>query len=405
MNLSFFIARRYLFAKKSHTAINLISMVSAGGVAVGTFALVVVMSVYNGMDKFIAQQRNVLSPTLKIVPTKGKVFSPNDIDVEQISRINGVAAVTHILEENALLQYGAKQCVVTLYGADQNFIDHSGIAEHIVEGAAILQMGDVKCAIAGQNIAQTLDLRPHFIDLLWIYMPQRGKRIGALSMLNPEDVLRQVYVRPTGIFSVEWQSNSKYVFVPLSLVQDLLRYDSGEVSSIGLYLRPQASETHIQSEIASIVGTSFVVKNIDQQNMLLYKMMQSEKWVIFFVLMFVLFLASFNSVGALAMLIIEKRRDTAVLRAIGMQQQQIGSIFRREGMMISSLGCAVGAALGLLACVLQMRMGFIKLNGNFLVDAYPVSINPVDIALIILAVMVINYVAARLPVRLLMKRR
>jgi lipoprotein-releasing system permease protein len=402
MNPTFFIARRYLFAPKSHNAINLISLVSAVGVAVGTFALVVVMSVYNGMDTFVAKQQSILSPTLKITPAKGKVFLPTALNVEQIKNVEGVSSLTQMIEENALLRYGEKQHIAVLCGTDDNFIYQSGLADNIVDGAPILQQGDVRCAIVGQGVAQILDLRPQYIDLLWIYVPQRGRQFSALNM---DDALNRAYVRPTGIFSVEWESNSKYVFVPLALMQGLLNYKDGELGSIGLYLHPNADQNRIQQEIQRIAGSNFTVKNKDQQNEMLYKMMQSEKWVIFFILAFVLLIASFNSAASLAMLIIEKKKDIGTLRAMGAQRRQISRIFTAEGMMISSVGCVVGVVLALIACLAQIRFGIIKLTGNFMLDAYPVDIRAIDIVFIVLTVTLINYLTAHLPVRSLIGRK
>ena len=401
MNLTFFISRRYLFAKKSHSAINLISLVSAIGVAVGTFALVAVLSVYNGMDRFVEAQHSVLLPTLKIAPLQGKVFDPQTLDLQGIQDIKGVAALTQTLEENALLRYGEKQHIAVLCGSDSVFVARSGIADNIVEGAPILQKGDVECAVVGQGIAQILDLRPHFVDLLWIYAPRRG---GQFSALNIDDALMRAYVRPTGVFLTEWESSAKYVFVPLPLVRRLLNYSNGEVSSIGLYLRPQADLRRFQQEVQGIAGAGFSVKNKDQQNELLYKMMQGEKWVIFCILAFVLLLASFNSAGSLAMLIIEKKKDIRTLMAMGAQGRDAGRIFALEGLMISSMGCLAGVVLGLAACLVQTYFGVIKLNGSFLLDAYPVHIRAGDIALIVLIVTLINLLSARLPIRFLINK-
>ncbi|GHT80156.1 membrane protein [Bacteroidia bacterium] len=398
-NVTFFIAKRYLFAKKSHNAINLISLVSAIGVAVGAFALVVVLSVYNGIDSFVGTQYSVLSPSLKITPVKGKVFDAQIIDIQKIRDIDGVTFFSSSLEENALLKYGEKQHIATLCGVDQNFIDQSGIAKMLYEGTAVLQQGDLNCAIVGRSIAQILELHPQFLDLLWIYVPQRGKQFSAL---NVENAFKRDYVCPTGIFTIEMESDSKYVFVPISLMQSLLNY-THEVSSIMLYLHPQANESKVQQEVQRIVGADFVVKNKAEQNELLYRMMQSEKWAIFFILAFVLFVASFNSVGSLTMLIIEKKKDISTFRALGAQQQWIGKIFVTEGMMISLLGCAIGIALGLATCWVQIHFKVIKFSGNFLLDAYPVKIQFGDIALICVAVMLIGYIAARFPVKFLLR--
>lgn len=401
MNLPLFISRRYLFAKKSHNVINLISLVSAIGVAVGSLALVVALSVYNGLDDLIQSLYNALAPDLKITAVEGKVFNPQEFNFQKVKNIEGVAFFSESLEENALLKYRNKQHIATIRGVDSVFLQHSGISKSIVEGEAVIKRGDVNTAIVGKVIAMTLELRPHFFDPLWVYFPKRGQ---SLQTLNPATAFNRDYLRPAGIFSIEMDADSRYVFAPLPMVQNLLGYDSGEVSSVELYLRTETNSKSVKKDVQKALGEGFKVQTKAEQNEVIFRMMQGEKWATFFILAFVLLVASFNSIGSLTMLIIEKKKDIRTLHSLGAEDKLVRHIFVSEGVMISLLGCAFGVVLGLVACWAQIRFKIIKLSGNFVVDAYPVKVEFADILLVFAAVMLIGYVAANIPVRYLLKR-
>ncbi|MDR2813436.1 MAG: FtsX-like permease family protein [Prevotellaceae bacterium] len=400
MSPSFFIARRYLFAKKSHNAINIISLVSAVGVAVGAFALVVALSVYNGLDSLITSLYSTLSPDLKITAVEGKVFDAQQPNFAAVKRVEGVAFYSEALEENAALKYSDRQHIATVRGVDAVFLQRSGVAGSIVDGEAVVRKGDVDMAIVGKVIAGALNLRPSFFDMLWIYFPKRGMSLQAIS---PEAALNREYLKPSGIFSIEMDADSKYVFAPLDVVQRLLGYER-EVSSVELYLHPRANPKSVKEKVQQILGSSLRVQTREEQNEVLFRMMQGEKWAIFFILTFVLLVASFNSIGSLTMLIIEKKKDVKILHSLGAQDSLVRRIFISEGVMISFLGCLTGVALGLAACYVQLRFKLIRLSGNFVVDAYPVKVSPVDVALVLLTVMLIGYVAANIPVRYLLKK-
>jgi lipoprotein-releasing system permease protein len=397
--LSFFIAKRYLFAKKSHNVINSISLVSAIGVAVGAFALVVALSIYNGIDSLVKSLYDTLSSDLRITVVEGKVFNPKKINIEAIKNIEGVTCYSESLEENALLKYSNKQHLAIVRGVDQNFVDYSGIADRLVEGTPDLKTGDLNRALVGKMIANTLNLRPHFFDLLWVYFPKRGKP----QSLNPATAFNRDYLKPSAVFSVELEADSKYVFVSLKFMQNLLQYKD-EVSSIDLYLTPGYNVEDVQQKVKKVLGKDFSVRNKAEQNEMLFRMMQSEKWAIFLILTFVLLVASFNSIGSLTMLIIEKKKDIKTFHALGAQDKLISRIFITEGLMISVLGCIVGVVLGVLACLAQIHFKIIRLSGNFVVDAYPVEIQVSDIFLVLLVVILIGYVAASIPVKYFLKK-
>ncbi|MDR1226198.1 MAG: FtsX-like permease family protein [Prevotellaceae bacterium] len=398
--LSFFIAKRYLFAKKSQNVINLISLVSAIGVAVGTFALIVILSVYNGIDNLVTSLYDTLAPDLKITAVEGKVFNPNTSEFEAIKKMNGVAYFSGALEENALLKYGNLQHLAAIRGVDSIFVTQSGIAQHIWEGKPTLTRGDLNMAMVGRVIAEKLELRPQFIELLWVYLPKRGKP----QLLDPMTAFNRDYLRPSAVFTIEMEADSKYVFVPLRFAQELLQYND-EVSSVDLYLSPKAATKNVQKNIREMLGNKYIIQNKAEQNETLFRMMQGEKWAIFFILSFVLLIASFNSIGSLTMLIIEKKKDIKTLDTLGAQDKLIRKIFVTEGVMISLLGCLTGIALGVLTCLAQVHFKFLKLNGNFVVNAYPVSIQASDIILVLAAVALIGYLAASIPAHFLLKNR
>ncbi|MDR0419408.1 MAG: FtsX-like permease family protein [Prevotellaceae bacterium] len=379
--------------------INSISLVSAIGVAVGAFALVVALSIYNGIDSLVKSLYDTLSSDLRITVVEGKVFNPKKINIEAIKNIEGVTCYSESLEENALLKYSNKQHLAIVRGVDQNFVDYSGIADRLVEGTPDLKTGDLNRALVGKMIANTLNLRPHFFDLLWVYFPKRGKP----QSLNPATAFNRDYLKPSAVFSVELEADSKYVFVSLKFMQNLLQYKD-EVSSIDLYLTPGYNVEDVQQKVKKVLGKDFSVRNKAEQNEMLFRMMQSEKWAIFLILTFVLLVASFNSIGSLTMLIIEKKKDIKTFHALGAQDKLISRIFITEGLMISVLGCIVGVVLGVLACLAQIHFKIIRLSGNFVVDAYPVEIQVSDIFLVLLVVILIGYVAASIPVKYFLKK-
>jgi lipoprotein-releasing system permease protein len=395
MYLPFFIARRYLFAKKSHNVINIISMISVIGVAMGTMALIVVLSVYNGFDDLVKSLYNTFDPDLRITPSEGKVFSPHTAILEEVKSMPGVASWSEVLEENVLAEYRGKQDVIFLKGVDQEFEDSTPVHDAMVAGEFSLYHGEVEQAVLGLTIANRLRIGIHFIDPLKIYIP---KREGKISLLNPAESLTNDYLYPAGVFAVEQTFDSKYVFVPIAFARRLLDY-SDEVSAIEIRLYPEYAMDDYGKRIRRILGSDFDVKDRYQQNETVYAMMRSEKAIIYAILLFIIIIISCNVLGSLAMLIIEKKEDVVTLQSLGANNKLIGRIFLLEGWLISLFGVLGGVVLGLLLCVLQQQFSLVRISGNFLVDAYPVSILCSDVLLVALSVAVIGFVAALLPVR------
>lgn len=397
MNLSFYIARRYLLGKKSQNAINIISGISVLGVATGTMALVIVLSVFNGFDAVVKSLFSSFDPDIKITAVEGKTFVPGPDLSRAILALPGVSALSEVMEENVLLLYGDKQHIATIKGVDDSFEQVTGLDSMIYDGEMKLKDQNRPYAVVGQGVAYSLRIGLNFVDPLFVYTIDRKSQ---LNMAQPEESIRRDFIYPSGVFSIEQDFDSRYVIVPIEFVRELLSYDK-EVSSLEVKLDQRFPPDRVQQEIMAILGPAFHVKNRQQQNELFYRVMKSEKWAIFLILTFILIIASFNIIGSLSMLIIDKKQDIVTLRNMGATHKLIGRIFLVEGWLISLIGSVTGMLLGTGISWIQQRFGLIKLSGSgtFVIDAYPVRIEAADIALIWATVLIIGLIAARYPVK------
>ncbi len=396
MNLPFYIARRYLLGKKSQNAINIISAISVLGVATGTMALVIVLSVFNGFDRVVKSLFSTFDPDIEISAAEGKTFTLDPATTKAISGLPGVVAVSEVVEENVLLLYDENQHIATIKGVDEVYREVTGLDSMIYEGEMKLKDANRSYAVVGQGVAYSLRIGLAFIDPLFVYTIDRKSQI---NMAQPEESIRRDFLYPSGIFSIEQDFDSRYVITSIDFVRELLSYDR-EVSFLEVKLDPAFPAGRVQDEIASLMGEGFQVKNRQQQNELFYKVMRSEKWAIFLILTFILVIASFNIIGSLSMLIIDKKKDIITLRNMGAGNRLIGKIFLAEGWLISLVGSVLGIFLGTGFSWLQQRFGLIKLSGSgsFIIDAYPVWIEGWDIVLIWITVLFIGWIAARYPV-------
>jgi lipoprotein-releasing system permease protein len=401
MKLALFIARRYLFAKKSHNVINIISMISVVGIAVGTLALVVVLSVYNGFDDLVKSLHTTFDADLRITPSEGKVFSPNTAAFDKLRHLPEVASFCETLEENVLLQYGNKQDIVTLKGVDSLFEAVTPIKEAMYAGEFSLHTGEIEQAVLGTTIAAKLGVNLYFLDPLKVYIPKREVNI---NLLNTAEALSYDILYPIGIFSMEQHFDSRYVFVPLAFMHRLLNY-TDEVSAVEIRLQPVgANEQQMMKQVQQLLGDGFVVKDRYRQNESVYAMMMTEKAMIYAILLFIVIIISCNVLGSLAMLIIEKKADVATLKGMGANDRLIGRIFLLEGWLISLFGVICGIVGGLILCYLQQHFGLLAVSGSLLVSAYPVHVLWTDVLSVALSVAAIGFVAALLPVRYLRKK-
>ncbi|MBN2273600.1 MAG: ABC transporter permease [Bacteroidales bacterium] len=401
MNFPFYIAKRYLVAKKSHNAINLIAAISLTGIATGTMALVVVLSVFNGFDNVVKSLINSFNPDIKVILTEGKTFTADEALLDSIKSIKGVNAVATVLEDKALLRYDERQTIATVKGVSRDYANVSGIDSMITEGDFILDNREQPFAVIGKGIDIFLNVILNSPRQMGIYVP---KRTGKVSF-DPESAVNRKYLNVSGVFLIEQDYDSKYIFVPLAFAQDLFEYP-GEINALEIRLDQNVNTQNIQQQIGLMMGDNFKVQNRYQQNEIFYKTMQMEKWAIFLILVFILIVASFNIIGTLTMLILEKKTDIITLRNLGASDNLINRIFLFEGWLVSIAGAVIGLAAGLLICWLQITFRLIRLQGSgtFIIDAYPVLIKPFDIAATGIAVIIIGLLAAWFPIQFVTRK-
>ncbi len=397
MRLAPFIAKRYLFAKKSHNVINIISAISAIGMAIGTAALIIILSVYNGFDSLIKSMMGNVEPDLLITPATGKAFVPEGETYDWIYDQPTVKNMCCVLQEQVFISYDGQQGVAIAKGVDWIYEEESPIAGHIIDGEFKLHRGDIPLAAVGGGLANEMGINPRFLSGIEIYFPSRTRK---LSMANPMSSIEAIKVWPSCIFAINNDVDASLMILPIEQMRELLEYED-EVSAVEIRLADGAGADELkrlQKEISGRLGPDFKVRDRFQQNESLYKMMKYEKAAIYMILIFVIIIIAFNIFGSLSMLIIEKRSDIETLRSLGAQDSLIRRIFVLEGWMISLVGLAAGLVLGIGFALLQQYFGFIKMPGSFMVQAYPIIISWSDIILTAVAVAAIGYLIALLPV-------
>ncbi len=365
-------------------------------------ALIIVLSVFNGFETVVVGLFNTFNPEIQITPKEGKTFNINTLPVEKIRQIPGVVYLTDVIEENALLKYQEKQFIATLKGVSPDYQKLSGLDTMMAQGEFILQKDSNNYAVVGQGVAYNLGLNLNdYLNPLEIYVPRRG----TTSFANPLEAFNSEVLFPSGIFSVQQDFDIKYVLIPIRFARKLLDYDK-EVTSEEIGLTSNADREMVQEQIEKIAGEKFTVKNRFQQQELLYKIMKSEKWAIILILSFILLIATFNVVGTLTMLILDKKKDIAVLWSMGADRKLIRQIFFAEGMMITFTGAFLGLALGAIVCWLQQHYGFVHMpeNGSFVITAYPVHMKLLDFVYVFIIDVVIGIVTSWYPVRQISKR-
>lgn len=406
MNLPFYIARRYLFSKKKHNAINIISGVSVCGVALATLALVCTLSVFNGFQDMVAGFFTAFDPELKITVREGKVFDPRTPAVQQVRALPEVDVWTETLEENAMVQYKDRQAMAVIKGVENNFEQLTSIDSLLYgTGEFVLNDSVVDYGVMGVELVSELGTGIQFVDPLQVYAPKRNVRV---NVANPSAAFNRDYLfSPGAVFVVNQQKyDARYILTSLSFARRLFGYDR-EVSAIELKLKPGSNTGAVQRDMQALLGDGFVVQNRYEQQADVFRIMEIEKLISYLFLTFILTIACFNVIGSLSMLILDKREDVETLRNLGADDRLIARIFLFEGRLISLFGAAAGIVLGLLLRYVQQRFGLISLgggNGSFVVDAYPVSVHVVDIVLIFVTVVAVGFLSVWYPVRYLSKR-
>lgn len=406
MNLPFYIARRYLFSKKKHNAINIISGISVCGVALATLALVCTLSVFNGFQDMVAGFFTAFDPELKITIREGKVFEPQGAAFQEVRSLPEIGVWTETLEENAMVQYKDRQAMAIIKGVEDNFEELTSI-DSLLYGAGefILHDSIVDYGVLGVELISELGTGLQFVDPLQVYAPKRNVRV---NMANPSASFNRDYLFSPGVvFVVNQQKyDARYILTSLSFARNLFNYDT-EVSAVELKLKPGADVTAVQRKIARILGDEFVVLDRYEQQADVFRIMEIEKFISYLFLTFILAIACFNVIGSLSMLILDKREDVETLRNLGADDRLIARIFLFEGRLISLFGALSGIVLGLLLCYIQQRFGVISLgggNGSFIVDAYPVSVHVTDVVLIFITVITVGFLSVWYPVHYLTRR-
>jgi lipoprotein-releasing system permease protein len=397
LNLSFYIAKRYLFSKKKTNLINIISAISVAGMAIGTIGLIIGLSGFNGFDSLIKSLFSSFDPDLKITLVEGKSFGADNKSFSEIRQMKDILFFAEVVEDNALLRYENRQVLATIKGVSDDYSQMTGLDTMIVDGEFKLAEGDLQYAVLGQGVAYFLSVGLNIINPINIYVPQKGRRSG----LTVEGSFNQGNIYPSGFFSVQQELDSKYIIVPISFARKIFEME-GKVNSVELKLRNGASADIVQQVISAKLGKGFSVKNRYQQHDYLYKTMQGEKYAIYLILILILIIASFNIVGSLTMLIIDKKDDIAILKSMGADKKLIRNIFLFEGWSVSILGAMIGTVAGIAICQAQIAFSLVKLQGDggsFIIDAYPIKIVPYDILLIFCSVVLIGFFASWFPVR------
>lgn len=406
MNFPFYIARRYLFSKKSTHAINIISGISGVGVAVATMALVVTLSVFNGFHDLVATFFTSFDPQLEVVPVVGKTAPADDPALAKIKTLPEVEVTSECVKDQALAIYKGRQTMITLMGVDDNFERMSRIDEILYGNENFsLHAANLNFGTVGIRLAETLGMNANWDGSLMIYAP---RKIGQLDMANPTDgFVVDSLISPGSVFMVKQGKYDKdHVIAPISFARTLFE-QQGMLSSLQIRLKNGSDLDKVKADMQSIAGNRFKVLDRYEQQQDTFRIMQVEKFIAYIFLTFILIVASFNIIGSISMLIIDKKDDVVTLRNLGATDRQITKIFLFEGRLISVFGAVVGILVGLLLCWLQQQFGLVALgqsSGTFVVDAYPVSVHPEDVAVIFFTVILVGFIAVWYPVRYFSKR-
>ena len=364
-------------------------------------ALIIVLSVFNGFDNLIKSVFSSFDPDLLITINEGKVFEPTAPELEKIKTLLFVEMVCPTLEENVLLEYEKRMAPAVIKGVPQEFTQMSGVDTMMYEGQFVLNDGTHNFAVIGSGIAYYLSVGITFLSPIEIYVPKRSGKV----ILNPANAFNKDYIFPSGVFSIQQEIDSKYILAPIDFARQLLEYPT-EVTALEIKLKPGSELDQAQETITNLVGTTYSVKNRYQQHEVLYQVMKSEKFIIYLILTFILIIASFNIIGSLAMLIIDKKNDIMTLRSLGLEKERLQKIFLFEGWMISLGGAFIGLVLGAIVCWIQQQFGLLKLSnmGTFLIDDYPIQMQAADFILVLVTVVTIGLLASWYPVKYFTKR-
>jgi lipoprotein-releasing system permease protein len=401
LNFTFFVSRRYLFSRKSHNAINIVTGISVACVAVVTAALIIILSAMNGLSDLVESLYNSFHADVRITAAKGKTFILDSTDVVAMKKIPGVVWYTELVDENVLVENDERQLIVTMRGVSDDYSKITGFDTTVRQGTYDLYPHGRTGAVVGQEIGTRMNLGE--LSPLNLYVPKRDRNLSVDFSNMDEEPFNKDMVYVSGLYSVSSDFDGKFVILPIDKVRSLMDYTK-ESTSAELGVKKGTDVDDVIAAVKQIVGDQYVVQNRYEQNEVLFSTLKSEKVWTFIILLFILVIATFNTIGSLTLLIIEKKKDIGVLWSMGADPSVIRKIFFSEGLLISITGTLIGSLIGLTFCFLQQRFGFIHLSEGFVVDAYPVNVRAKDILLIIGCVTAIGLLAAWYPVRVYTKR-
>ncbi|MBQ1751034.1 MAG: ABC transporter permease [Bacteroidales bacterium] len=373
--------------------INIISGICVAGMAIGTAALIIILSVFNGFNRLVSDSLSEVAPDILVSPTKGKVFVPKGEAFEWAYENDDVLNMSEVLEEQVFISYDGKQALAKAKGVDNVYEEESPLRNHIKDGEFILRFGDLKKAVVGMGLAYNLGISPRFLSPIEIYYPVRDAKV---SLSNPMNSLSEVDVRPSGLFSINATLDNELIIVPIETMRELLHYEN-EVSAVEIRTADGASVQKVADGLKERLGPDFKVLNRYEQNENLFKMMRYEKLAIYMILIFIIIIIAFNIFASLTMLVIEKKDDISTLKSLGATDSLVRRIFVMEGWMISLLGLAIGLLIGVAFALLQQKFGFIKMPGNYVVTSYPIVLKLTDILWTVAGVAGVGYLIALLP--------
>ena len=395
-----FIARRYFFSRKQRTVVNLISWISLIGIAVSTMALIVVLSVYNGIGQLTQTLFNTFDPHLMVQPTKGKTFHTAQFDYNALSQLPGVQAVGCVVEENAWMTYRHNEAIVTLRGVDNQYARITGLDTLLHEGVYLLHerlddTTEVDYLLMGAEVYYNLGVRQMSNVPVAVHIPKRGAGIG----LIPQQAFNTGYALPGGNFYIQQDIDNRYVVAHIDFVRSLMGYSPDECTQLCISLTPEANVDHVKTQVRSLLGDNFKVLDRFEQQPIYYKVFRSERLGIYLILALIVLISTLNLVASLSLLMMDKRHDIATLRSMGMEGKAVRRIFRIEGVMISAMGVMAGLVVGFVVCFLQQHFGIVKMGSNFVVSAFPVAMRGIDFLLTTLLVMALSSLAVLFAVR------
>lgn len=402
MNTPLHIALRYLFAKKRHNVINIISIISAAGIAIGSMALVLILSVYNGFDNSIKNIYESYKADFVITPTIGKTFEVSPETITRAEEIESISQANAVLAENAYVKYGNREAIVQVIGVNPLYLRHKHIQENVVEGSPEFFHGETRYAVVGQPLAYHLALKSRFITPLEIYFPQKT---ATISVVNPLDGLNSLTLRPSAVVKTENQNQENIIYIDDTSAHQLTGTPENQYSSIEVYISPD-NKADLRprkiKEIAKSLEEIFPqcsIKNKQQQNSTLYKVIKAEKFAVYLILFFVIIIISINIFSCLSMLVTEKREDIETYMSLGATKELVGRIFHLHGFLISITGCTIGTIVGIALALAQQEFGLVSISGSFIIDAYPIDLRFTDILIIFAGVTGIGFIISYIPMK------